>query len=204
MTKTLTALTLTTAMVALAAPALAQERGDFTVGLGLAFVDPTDDYSTTAAGNLRADSDIQPSLTFEYFIADNIGIEVLAATPFSHTVEAQGGGDVVNLKHLPPTVSLQYHFTNSSTVTPFVGAGVNYTFFWDEELVGAPGTSVSLDDSWGLALHAGLDFDISERAAVRTDVRWINIETDVNVGGTDIGKVTIDPIIWGVSYIMKF
>jgi len=205
MTKTLTALTLTTALAALASPALAQSKGDFTLGFGLGWVNPTDSFSTTVPGQLRADEDIRPTLTFEYFVADNLGIEVLAAAPFEHKVELQGAGDVVALKHLPPTVSLQYHIPTGGVVTPFVGAGINYTTFWDENGIGAlAGTPVSLDDSWGIALHAGVDFKVSDRGAVRADVRWINIETDATVGGAPIGKVKIDPVVVGVSYILSF
>lgn len=201
----LVALTASVALAALAGPALSQSKGDMALGLGLAWVNPTDDYSTTAAGRLRADDDLSASLTFEYFVADNIGIELLAATPFEHKVELAGAGNVVGLKHLPPTLSLQYHIPTNSSITPFIGAGINYTHFWDEKGIGAlAGTPVSLDDSWGIALHAGLDVALNDRSALRADVRWMNIETDVKVAGTPIGKVKIDPVIFGVSYIFKF
>ena len=84
--KKLTALTLATALTAVAAPALAQEKGDMLLGLGVGYIQPTDSYSATGAGLLRADGNARPTLTFEYFIADNIGIEVLAATPFEHDI----------------------------------------------------------------------------------------------------------------------
>lgn len=203
--KKLTALTLATALTAVAAPALAQDKGDMTLGIGVGYIQPTDSYSTTAAGALRADGNARPTLTFEYFIADNVGIEVLAATPFEHDIQLQGTGDVAKAKHLPPTISLQYHFTNNSRMTPFVGAGINYTHFWDEKGTGPlAGTAVSLDDSWGYALHAGIDFAVSEKAAIRTDVRYIDIETDATIGGAAVGKVKIDPVVFGVSYVMTF
>ena len=82
---------------------------------------------------------------------------------------------------------------------------MNYTTFWDDNAIGLlTGTPVSLDDSWGIALHAGLDFKLTERSSLRTDIRWIDIDTDVTVGGTDIGTVSIDPLVVGVSYVMKF
>ncbi len=203
--KTLTALTVTTALLTAAAPALAQSKGDMLLGLGLAGIIPTDSFSTTLAGPMRVDDNVRPSLTFEYFIADNIGIEVLAAWPFEHDAQLFGAGDVVETKHLPPTISLQYYFTNSSTITPFVGVGVNYTHFWDERGTGAlAGVPVSLDDSWGIAAHAGLDFAISDKSALRTDIRWIDIDTSATVGGVPIGSISIDPIVVGASYIMKF
>jgi outer membrane protein len=196
------ALTLAAALAsAAAAPALAQSQGDILLGIGVGYVMPTDSYSGSG-NNLRADDNARPTLTFEYLIADNIGLEVLAATPFEHDIQLQGTGDIGKTKHLPPTVSLQYHFTNTSSVTPFIGAGVNYTRFWDDRLnSGAP---LKLDDSWGFALHAGLDVAISEKAAIRTDVRYIDIETNASSGATQFGKVKIDPIVFGVSYVMKF
>ncbi|MDR9394587.1 MAG: OmpW family outer membrane protein [Roseovarius sp.] len=202
--KKTTAFTLAVALATAAAPALAQEQGDMTLGLGMGYVAPDDSYSSTSVAglNLRAGDNARPTLTFEYFVADNVGIEVLAAWPFEHDIEAQGTGDIGSTKHLPPTLSLQYHFTNDSGITPFIGAGLNYTTFWDDKLDN--GAALSLDDSWGLALHAGVDFAVSDRAAIRTDVRWIDIETDANVGGADIGKVKIDPWVFGVSYVMKF
>lgn len=203
--KTTAALALTTALTAVALPAFAQERGDMLLGLGLHGVIPTDSYSTTLAGPVRVDDNIRPTLTFEYFIADNLGIEVLAAWPFEHDVQLFGVGDVISTKHLPPTVSLQYHFTNSSRITPFVGIGVNYTHFWDETGTGVlAGVPVSLDDSWGVAAHAGIDFAISERGSIRTDIRWIDINTSATVGGVPIGSVSIDPIVIGAAYVLKF
>ncbi len=209
MTK-LAALTLATALAGVAAPAFAQSQGDMLLGLGAHSVMPTDDYSQTAApgtGQLRVDDNIRPTVTFEYFVADNIGLEVLAAWPFEHDIELRGAGDVAKTKHLPPTVSLQYHFTPGpkSMVKPFVGVGVNYTTFFDDKGTGPlAGTPVSLDDSWGLAAHAGIDVAISENGWLRADVRWMDIDTDATVGGTPIGEVEIDPWVVGVAYVHKF
>lgn len=203
--KTLTALGLATALATAASPALAQSQGDMLLGLGLHAVIPTDSYSATAAGPIRVDDNIRPTLTFEYFVANNIGLEVLAAWPFEHDAELQGAGDVVETKHLPPTVSVQYYFTNQSSITPFVGLGVNYTHFFDEKGQGAlAGVPVSLDDSWGVAVHAGLDFALSDNSSLRTDIRWIDIDTDATVGGAPIGSVSIDPIVVGAAYVLKF
>lgn len=202
--KHITAFSLAALMASVAAPALAQEKGDFLLGLGLGWVEPTQN-SNTLAGQIDVDGNLRPTITVEYFVADRIGIELLAAWPFQHDVNLQGAGKVAEVKHLPPTLSLQYHFVNQSKVTPFVGAGINYTYFFDEDGKGAlAGTSVNLDDSWGLALHAGIDYAINDRSALRADVRYIDIETDTEVGGVDIGKVKIDPWIFNLAYVMKF
>jgi len=202
--KQLTALTLAAVMASAAAPALAQEKGDILLGLGLGWIEPTQN-SNTLAGQIDVDGNLRPTITAEYFVADRIGIELLASWPFQHDVNLQGAGKVAEVKHLPPTLSLQYHFVNASKVTPFIGAGINYTYFFDEDGQGAlAGVNVDLDDSWGLALHAGLDYAINERSALRADVRYIDIETDVEVGGADIGKVKIDPWVFNIAYVLKF
>ncbi len=202
--KQITALALAGLMGMTAAPALAQSQGDFTIGAGLGWIEP-DDGSRTAldGGKVSAKGALSPTITFEYFVADNIGIELLASWPFKHDLEL-GGDGIGETKHLPPTLSVQYHFTSDSQFTPFVGVGVNYTYFFDEKLDGADAPSIDLDDSWGVAFHAGLDRQISEKGSLRADVRYIDIETDVKVGGAKIGSVDIDPWVFSVGYVQKF
>lgn len=207
MQKTLLTCALALALGAAATPVFAQSAGDWTLGVGVHAVDPKSDNGSLAGGALKVDvdTDVKPTLTFEYFVRDNLGIEVIAAWPFEHDVSIDGLGKVGSTKQLPPTVSLQYHFNSKGKVSPFLGAGVNYTAFFSEDTTGAlAGADLKLDDSWGLAAHAGLDFAISDRSAIRVDARWIDIDTDVKLNGGDIGTVNIDPIVYGAAYVMKF
>ncbi len=199
-------LTLAIAIGGIAAPAFAQEAGDWTIAIGAHQVNPKSDNGSLAGGTLDVEvgSDVKPTITAEYFIRDNWGIEVLASWPFEHDIAIKGLGRVGSTKHLPPTVSLQYHF-GSGKVKPFVGAGVNFTLFMSEETTGAlAGNDISLSNSYGLATHAGIDFEISERSSIRIDARWIDIDTDVELNGTDIGTVNIDPLVYGAAYVIKF
>lgn len=184
----------------------AQSAGDMTLGLGLGWVEPKGDTGTLAGGlETSVEGAGRPTVTFEYFIKDNIGVEVLGALPFQHDISIAGLGVVGKTKHLPPVVSVQYHFPTQSKLTPFVGLGVNYTAFFDEEATGAlAGSDLDLHDSWGLAGHIGLDYAISEKAALRADLRYIDIDSDVYLNGSKIGTVNIDPVVAGVSYVMKF
>ncbi len=180
--------------------AMAQSQGDWTLGLGLGTVSPKEDNGTVAGAKLEIDKNTQVTLTFEYFIADNLGIEVLAATPFTHDLEL-GGADIGEAKHLPPTLSINYHFQTKTAFTPFAGIGVNYTTALD---VDSPLGDLELDDSWGAALHLGVDYAISDRGALRADLRWMDIDMDAELNGTDIGTAEVDPMVFGISYIMKF
>ncbi|MCC3254207.1 OmpW family outer membrane protein [Xanthomonas campestris pv. campestris] len=195
------------AAASVSAPALAQSKGDWLLGVGAHQVAPKSDNGSLAGGTLDVDvgTDIRPTITAEYFIADNWGIELLAALPFEHDINIRGLGRVGSTKHLPPVVSLQYHFNSQGKVSPFVGAGINYTRFFSTETSGAlAGNDLDLDASWGLAAHAGLDVKISDRGALRMDMRWIDIDSDASLNGNRIGTVNIDPLVYGVAYVHRF
>ncbi|VDS09191.1 Outer membrane protein W precursor [Paracoccus haematequi] len=194
------------AALAVVSPVAAQQAGDWTVGLGLANVNPKSDNGTLAGGTVPVSigDNTRPSVTVEYFIRDNIGVELLGALPFKHSIKSNGA-EIGTVKHLPPVVSLQYHFDATPQLKPFVGVGVNFTGFYDAESRGdLAGSDLRVKNSWGLAAHLGADYWINDRSAVRADVRWIDIDADVTLNGADIGQVEVDPVVAGVSYVMKF
>ena len=195
-----------------ATPALAQTAGSWTVGVGAHNVEPKSGNGTLVAtplGDLTMDvgTNVRPTITAEYFVKDNLGIEVLAALPFQHDINVAGVGKVGSTKHLPPTVSLQYH-VGQGAVRPFVGLGVNYTTFFSTKAEGPiAGANLDLSDSWGLAGHLGVDFKLGEKGAIRIDYRKIDIDTDVKLNGAKLGTrntVNIDPSAYGVAYVMAF
>lgn len=190
----------------LPAPAAAQQAGDWTLGLGIANVNPKSDNGTLAGGTVPVSlgDSTRPSVTVEYFVRDNLGVEVVAALPFRHSINSNGN-EIGTVKHLPPVVSLQYHFHATPQFKPFVGIGVNFTGFWDGEAKGAlAGSTLRVKNSWGLAAHVGADYWLNDNAAIRVDARWIDINSDVELNGTRIGKVEADPVVLGASYVLKF
>lgn len=188
-----------------AAPIAAQSAGDWTVGLGIANVDPKSNNGTLDNGlPISIGDSTRPQITFEYFIRDNLGIEVLGALPFKHAIRTDGV-EIGTVKHLPPVVSLQYHFDVTPQFKPFVGVGVNFTGFFDAESKGPlEGADLQVKNSWGLAAHLGADYWLNERAALRADLRWVDINADVVVNGTNLGSVDVDPVVYGISYVMRF
>lgn len=196
-------ISLMTAAAALAlssGAALAQSAGDWTLGLGVALVEPDNNNDQFAGLPTNIQSSVRPILTAEYFVMDNVGIELLASWPFSHDVQLNGS-DAAEVDLLPPTLSLQYHFANSSPITPFIGAGVNWTLFFNED---SPLGNIKVDNSLGLALHAGFDYQVTDRGSLRADVRWFDLDADAELNGADIGKVDINPFVFGVSYVYRF
>ncbi|WP_289048001.1 OmpW family outer membrane protein [uncultured Psychrobacter sp.] len=196
-----TALTMTTAF---AVPA-----GTWSIAAGAHYVDPKSDNGTLADGafSVEVDDDIRPTISGEYFIANNVGIELLAAIPFHHDITLTGAdGKPVDGKtqHLPPTLSLQYHFDGYNmpmNLKPFVGVGVNYTTFFEEKV--ALG-DLELDDSVGVAGHIGLDIPFAPTEAFRIDARYMDIKTDAKLDGNDIGEVDISPWVYGIAFVKQF
>jgi len=192
----------TLAVVVLSSAANAYEKGDWLLRVGVGNVDPK------SSNGLVASVDSGTAVVFNgtYFFTPNVGFEILAATPFSHDIKlASDGTKVGETKHLPPTFSLQYHFVPDGAFRPYVGAGLNYTLFFDEDTTGPlSGTSLSLDDSVGFAGQIGADFDISEKMFLNFDLRWIDINTDAELDGLPLEEVEIDPLVYSLTLGWKF
>jgi len=197
MKKLMTGLTLAAAVIA--APAMAYEAGDMVIRGGVTTVAPNADGEVIGQ-DVDVNNETQLGLTATYMLSKRLGVEVLAATPFTHTVSLQGLGDVVETKQLPPTVSVVYYLTEGSALKPYVGAGINYTTFFEDDGVGAlAGTDVRLDNSWGLAVQLGADYELSDQLHLNASVRYIDIDTEVSVNGTKLpGKAEIDPTVFSV------
>jgi outer membrane protein len=193
---------------ALTVAALPAQAEDWFVRVGPVMVSPKSDNGTLAGGALKTDidSNTQLGLILGRHLTPNLAIELLAATPFSHTASLNGA-KAVDFKHLPPTVSLQWYFNPEGRVNPFVGAGLNYTFVYDERAVGGgpvAGTKVGLDNSFGLAVQAGLQFKLSDKWDLVLDARWIDIESDVKVNGAEVGTAIVDPRVYGLTFGYRF
>jgi len=188
----------------ISAPAMAYEAGDMMLRVGAAGVYPTGESDSInglpAGSKVEADSAWSLGLNFTYMFTDNIGVGVLGAYPFKHDIKGKGTisslDKVGSTKQLPPTVTLEYYFNNSSAFTPYLGAGVNYTHFFDEDTSGAlSGTNLNLDDSWGYALEGGVDYSINDKWMVSAQVYYINIETNADVSALP-GDFNVDINPW--------
>ena len=197
-------------------PAQAYDAGDWLVRVGVTTVDPkSDNLDVSGVGTLEVDSGTSLTITGTYFFTPNWGLELLAAIPFNHDIELKGVGKIAETDHLPPTLSLQYHFTPDAVFQPYVGLGLNYTLFMSEDLeasvpplLGATSGDLDLDGSFGLAAQLGADVSLNEKWVVNFEVRWIDIDTDATltldgVGG-DLGTVEIDPWTYGINIGYKF
>jgi outer membrane protein len=205
----LLALSLLTA-AALCTPAQAGVLDNVQVKLGVSGVLPDESADISViGGDVNISEEYVPSLQLEYFFTKNISAELLCCIA-QHDVGAVqtvlGPVNLGQVTHFPPTVTLKYRWTDLGRVEPYVGAGVNYTHFFNEKLpAGGPVTSISYDDSFGAALQAGADIRIDDHWAVNLDVRkiWINTDVTIHAGPTRIdADVDINPWVTtiGVGY----
>jgi len=209
--------------LAIAAPSVhAHQAGDIIVRAGAVTVQTHESTSGVKGdrgtlgtlGNLRGkttiDNDTQLGLNFAYMITDQWGVELLAATPFKHTAKIKNTGSIADgklgsFKHLPPTLSAVYYPLNSnSAFKPYVGAGINYTWFFDESLSSsakAPGrdfTSLNINNSWGWAAQVGADYMLTDNIMLNGQVRYIDIDTTAYASHKTLGraKVNVDVKPW--------
>ncbi|MDF2180460.1 OmpW family outer membrane protein [Neptuniibacter sp. CAU 1671] len=204
--KLLTAVVMGSALVA-AAPAMAYEAGDIVVRVGAANANTsTSDKVLGGALDLDVSNDTSIGITGTYMLTDTVGIELLASTPFNHEINSGVLGQIGKTKHLPPTLSVQWFPMGSgSKVQPYVGAGINYTTFFSEEATGAlAGSKLKLEDSIGVAVQAGIDVALNDNWLLNAAVWKVDMETDVKLDGTKIGKVEIDPTVYMISVGYKF
>lgn len=201
-------LALAAALLALAplSSALAAGPGTWEFKFGAHHVNPKSDNGSLAAGALDVEvgSNTRPTFNIAYWVTDNIQVDLLAAVPFQHDVELNGA-KAAEFKHLPPTLTLQYHFAPGESICPYIGAGLNYTFVYDEETTGPiAAADLELDNSFGLSAVAGVEFKLDDKWALGADVRWIDIDADAEVNGDDVGTVNVDPIAFGVFLVYEF
>jgi outer membrane protein len=169
-------------------PWMVRARG---VGLDMANKD------STALG-LSVNNKTIPEIDISYFINKNVAVELILTVPQKQTVNSSAlATDIGTFKHLPPVMTLQYHFDNFADFKPYVGAGLNYTQITQVNLLDG-GANIN-SHSWGAALQAGVDFPIDKNLSFNIDIKKVNLKTDVFVGGDNKGVLKLNPTLIGVG-----
>jgi outer membrane protein len=162
------------------------------------------DSDTTGLGLTVNDKTI-PEVDISYFFNKNVAAELILTVPQKQHVYSNGT-DLGTFKHLPPTLTLQYHFTDFAGYKPYVGAGLNYTQITAEKISAGGGTNnVTLSDkSVGGALQVGVDIPLTKQVSLNIDVKKVYLKTHVYAGGVDAGTLKLDPVLLGVGVGYRF
>jgi outer membrane protein len=150
-----------------------------------------------------------PEFDISYFFTPNVAAELILTVPQKQTVHSSVlDANAGTFKHLPPTLTLQYHFTNFQGFKPYVGAGFNYTKFSAVHLDAASAAlskSVTLDsNSTGFAYQAGVDFPIDKQWSINLDIKKVALKTNVYANGVSQGTLKVDPVLYGVGIGYRF
>ncbi len=183
----------------------------------LAFV-PQSSASLYAAGTpidgtLKVSNAVVPEIDISYFFTKNIAIEAICCV-VPAKINAKGAtaalGNVGDVVAFPPTITLQYHFTDLGAFKPYVGVGVNYTHYFPNGN-GANFANLKVDDSWGIAGQIGFDYMIDKHWAFNVDVKKIYMQPNAQVNLVTasgnvplVAKTKIDPWLFGVGVGYKF
>ena len=206
-------------------PLMAVEQGDILVRARIINIAPdvgsndiTDMSGTSLGlGGIDVDDATTLDIDFTYMITNNFGLELLLDLTSKHDVKGAYGLPVQNVGDvtvLPPSLIAQWHFMPANNIRPYAGAGINYTFFFNEsttsELDTALGgsTGLSVDDAFGLVAQAGVDIDINKDWYINFDAKYIALDTTatIQVNGVDTAKVDFDlnPWVFGIGIGTSF
>ena len=201
------------AAAAFPAVASAHQAGDVIFRVGTATVRPTEGSDNVLGlGSFNINNNTQMGLTLGYMFTDNIGMELLAATPFQHKVGLKSTGTIAEVKQLPPSLMAQYYFGDrQDKLRPYLGVGINYTTFYDTDFNqtgrDAGLSDLSVKDSWGVATQAGLDYNLDDNWLINMSVWWMDIDTEVKfkAGGEQQNINTrIDPWVFMFGVVYRF
>ena len=146
-----------------------------------------------------------PEVDISYFLNKNVAAELILTVPQEHTVSDTSGA-LGTFKHLPPTLTLQYHFTDLGAYKPYVGAGLNYTKISSVSLNKTGVGALTLDNSsFGAALQAGVDIPLDKQWSLNVDVKKVYIKTDVyTAAGANLGTLKVNPVLFGAGIGYRF
>ena len=192
------------ALAGVAAPALAQES-PWLVRVRAVHIDPADKSDpiggSGASDRLHVSDKWIPEVDISYFFTPNWAAELILTYPQKHDVTLDGQR-IGSFKHLPPTLTAQYHFLPGAQIDPYVGAGINYTLISKVDILNGAGRLEH--DSIGGALQAGVDVRLDGKWSLNVDVKKVQIRSDVDIAGVRASRVKVDPVLIGVGLGYRF
>lgn len=185
--------------------AWAQDSGTWIVRARALSLDSANKDST--GFGLSINNKVFPEVDISYFLSPNLAAELILTYPQKQTLHSSVvGADIGSFKHLPPTLTLQYHFLGLGNFRPYVGAGVNYTLLSSVNFnpnVAALNLSVK-KHSFGLAAQVGADLAIGGGWLLNADIKKVQLKTTVYSAGASVGDLKLDPLLFSIGVGKRF
>ncbi|MGF2735171.1 OmpW/AlkL family protein [Marinobacter sp. DUT-1] len=199
--------------MALAAPVYAG-AGDFYVRAGVSAMDPdtsSESFSTISRSGVRLDSDITLGGALGWFVTDYAALEISSSLPYSpdlegnHRLKELGIGNIGDVKYVPTYLTMNVFFQDTSAVTPYLGGGVAFNKFYDEN-ARPPGLDVNLDSTFDPTILAGVELDFGTPVLVNFDVRYTLLDTDAKFSGAinETVEMEVDPVVFTLAVGHRF
>ncbi len=184
----------------LVAGQVAAQESPWMVRTRAVYVDMVNNDTTATGFDLHVSNKTIPEVDISYFFNKNVAAELILTVPQKQSVYYTGG-KLGTFKHLPPTLTAQYHFTNFDGFKPYVGAGVNFTKIGSERLAGY---SLS-ENSVGAAFQIGVDVPLTKQVSFNFDVKKVYLQSHVlDSSRADLGVLKLDPVLVGVGVGYRF
>jgi len=178
------------------------ELDRFQTRFGLTQIEPKNNPGNLDDGTRTSVSNAYALTTdFVYFLTPNLAVDLLVGSAPKHNIYGDGQ-KIGNTKYIPPTLSLQYNFNPQGQWNPYVGLGVNYTYYFDETLLN--GQKLDVSNSTGVAATIGMDYELNEHFSLGTDIRYVDVNSDVKINGVKVGNVDVNPMLYSLTLGYKF
>ncbi|MGE0225392.1 MAG: OmpW family protein [Acetobacteraceae bacterium] len=197
----------------LSEPPVGKAAGTFMIRGRLLGVMPLNSSSSISVigGKVETSNAVTPELDFSYFLTDNIALELIAATSkhdlyaANSALSPNGRVKVGSTWVLPPTLLLQYHFFPKERFSPYVGAGLNVSFFYSTSAAGGAVNQLAMSNNVGAAIQAGFDYNFAGHWFLNFDVKQIFVNTTASVnGGVIKAKTALNPLVIGAGIGYRF
>ena len=214
-----------------AAPALAQQN---TVKIGISNVQPHatngSDFSGPFTPSGISRDVFNKTTTFFSFtreINDKWDVELALGFPPTHDIalkvnnpnlpasaQALNGQLGAKVRQVAPTLFANYKFLEkTSPLRPFLGIGINYTRFDNTSSTAAGNalngglTSISLEDSMGLALQGGVTYRIDNQWSLSASLATAQVKSKITTNTLGIlrtADITFKPRVFTVALGYSF
>ena len=200
------------ALAAVAWPSIADAQDDsWRIGLELAWVDPSGNFSATENGTTAYasyDTGFGAGLRGEYQFGRRLGVELSALGAGSVQLSAGSAGSSVEVSTVAPVMlGFNVHLTPDRPVDLYVGsmlALVRYSDVVFRAGFGSVSTTVSVEDDFAWGVIAGLEIPMGSRGwQVQANLRFL--DTDIRDSGGPISiNSEFDPLIFSIGIGYRF
>jgi outer membrane protein len=160
-----------------------------------------------AGVNLKAENLETLYVAYVRRITSELSVELAVGYPPLAKIKGKGlayvgsvpydGATISSARWIAPTLLLEYNFfPETALIRPFIGAGVNYTTFYDRDSTaqgsaasGGP-TRLSLTSSVGAAATAGINYRISERWHLHASYSISQVKTHLTANTDGVIRTT--------------